>query len=74
MGDEDSSSSHFKSVTIHPAVLATSGHRWAAWTSGKNVCLLLQRAQKILNKGQPVPHVSLRARTPVEAVVYPVKL
>lgn len=35
MGDEGSSSPHLKSVTIHPAVLVTSGHCWAAWTSGK---------------------------------------
>lgn len=35
MGDESFSSSHLKSVTIHPGDLVTSGHCWVAWTSGK---------------------------------------
>lgn len=35
MGDEGSSSSHFKSVTIHPSVLVISGHCCAGQTPGK---------------------------------------
>lgn len=61
MGDEGSLYSHLKSVTVHPAVLVTSGHCWAACTYvNMSAAARQQRAQQILNTEQPVPHVSLQ--------------
>lgn len=42
MSDEGSSSSHFMSVRIHPTVLLTSGHCWAAQDLWENLHLLLR--------------------------------
>lgn len=70
MGDEGSSSSHLKSVTIHPAVLRTSDTAGQHGPLGEcaSAAAKRQMAKQILNKGQLILHVSLSIRTPAVAV------
>lgn len=70
MGDEGSSSSHLKSVTIHPAVLLTSDTAGQHGPLGEcaSAAAKRQMAKQILNKGQLILHVSLSIRTPAVVV------